>query len=111
MSAPSFHVKLLEWFAKGETGLSSTHMATVSGGASGNSSHPRDPSDLNRCIKLVDEVPEVREHFAQIAATTPQWGIVIANWDDLASRLKSEANGNPYFDAPVTYRRMKDLGL
>lgn len=103
--------KLLSWFVGGDTGLSSEHMAAVAGGLKGNGRTPCDPDDLGRCLRLVEAVPEVREQFSAIAASTKLWGIVIAHWDELDALYHEEAKGMRYFDAPKTYNRMKALGL
>jgi hypothetical protein len=107
----TIHEKIIDWFAHGEIGLSSGHMATIAGGSTGNGFAPGDPDDLNRCIKLVDSVPEVREHFPAIAASSPRWNAVIEHWDELVSLFTEEAAGRRYFSAPKTWSRMKELGL
>jgi len=33
--------------------------------------------------------PEVRQHFAAIAATSERWRNIIANWDTLEASLKT----------------------
>jgi hypothetical protein len=107
----NIHQKLLAWFAGDDTGLSSKHMAAVAGGLKGNGRTPADPDDLGRCLRLVEAVPEVREHFPAIAASTEQWGAVITHWDELEALYRKESRGLRYFNAPKTYDRMKALGL
>ena len=84
------------WLCNGETGLSSKCMARVTLGRdaedrSGCVDHPRDPADLNRCIKLVKAAPEVRESFPKIAELSPEWKAVIDNWDGLVAMFHKEA--------------------
>ncbi|GAG26436.1 unnamed protein product, partial [marine sediment metagenome] len=59
--------KILEWFANGETGTSSEAMAFAAAGIANKSSFgnstPSDPSDFNRCLKLINQVPEVKDKF------------------------------------------------
>ena len=84
------------WLCLGETGLSSKCMARAALGRdaedrSGCVDHPRDPADLNRCIKLVKAAPEVREALPKIAKLSPEWKAVIDNWDDLVAMFHEEA--------------------
>lgn len=103
--------KLIEWFAGDDTGLSSKHMAAVAAGVAGNGNHPLDPSDLGRCIRLVENVPEVRDAFPAIRASGPKWATVITHWDELVALYAQESLGRRYFTASKTYERMKALGL
>ena len=110
MTEPALR-KLVTWFAGRDTGSSSKHMAAVAAGAEGDGSHPLDPDDLGRCIRLVEAVPEVRDAFPAIAASTPKWKAIIDHWDELVAIFHSESRGCSYFSAPQTYQRMRDLGL
>ena len=106
--------KILQWFADGETGVSSKCMALVSCGITPNhKSTPADPSDLNRCIKLVDAVPEVMGRAMAISEISEEWHNLMYHWDELVELFKSEvgedwSNG---YHAPKTYERMKELNL
>jgi len=103
--------KLTAWFAGNDTGLSSKHMAAVAAGVSGSGYHPLDPGDLGRCIRLVHNVPGIRDAFPAIAASGPKWAMVIEHWDELLGLYAEECQGRDYFSAPKTYARMKALGL
>jgi hypothetical protein len=87
-------------------------MAAAACGIQGNGQVPADPDDLNRCIRLVNAVPELRERFDAIAASTPQWKVVIEHWDELVELFHSEVgpNWSKGRFAPRTYARMKELG-
>lgn len=109
--------KILEWMSTDETGISSKAMAFASVGikSSGSFSNytPSDPSDFNRCLKLVAHVPEVKEMFPVIAKLSKQWEVVINNWDVIEASFLNEVgfdwcNGK---SAPETYKLMKSLGL
>jgi len=119
MSAPVDAVvtrQLLQWMAGPDTGLSSEAMAYCvlqierTDHWSGNE-HPHDPSDFNRCLLLVEQVPAVREHFAAIAAMSPQWAAMIAAWDELQAMFFAEVgwNWSAARAAPKTYARMKEI--
>lgn len=58
--------KLLNWMLTGETGLSSKAMARAFMDLKGRTDHPYDPDDLNRCLLLLDAVPEARQHMNKI---------------------------------------------
>lgn len=105
---------LLTWYATGEKGISSEAMAAVAAGQKPKrefSNYPHDPADLNRCIKLVDTAPEVKEVFADIAALSPQWEAIIANWDDLRKSFIDEVgyDWEKAKKAPLTYNKMQFL--
>lgn len=103
--------KILKWFAEGETGASSKHMALTACGQKGEGYHPLDPSDLNRCIMLLEAIPEIREEFPRIAKTTKAWARVIEHWDELVELFHSEVGRNwcNARRAPNTYKRMRDI--
>lgn len=104
--------KILTWMASGHTGMSSEAMAYCAANVEPRyKSTPSDPSDFIRCLKLVREVPEIRDHFPKIAKLTPEWLAFIANWDRIEKSLINETGFD--FDkrssAPITYQLMKDL--
>jgi len=64
--------------------------------------HPHDPSDFNRCVKLLNAVPEYRSRMDEMRAVSPQWDSLVDHWDELEGMLKESA--------PEIYDRMKELG-
>lgn len=109
-------LKILEWMASHRTGLSSEAMAFCALGLQrkgmwDGTEHPHDPSDFNRCLLLLDQVPEVRDHFSRIAALSPQWSALIAHWDELTEQFFNEVTGawSKHKTAPVTYLRMRQV--
>ena len=108
--------KLLQWLAGPNKGLSSEAMAYCvlqierTDHWSGNE-HPCDPSDFNRCLLLVEQVPEVRNHFNRIAKLSPEWSALITAWDELQQLFVAEVgwNWDKARSAPKTYARMKEL--
>lgn len=84
--------KLADWFIKGDVGNSSEAIVLVGLGlpriAPG--AHPYDPSDLNRCIKLLEAVPELRKVIPLMAQFGPIWKQISDNWDLLESTLRDE---------------------
>ncbi len=85
--------KLIKWFATGKVGTSSKNMACIAAGMPHHpfACYPHDPSDFSRCLLLVNEVPEVRNCFEQIASLSPQWNALIQNWDELEKTFIDEA--------------------
>jgi hypothetical protein len=57
---------------------------------------------------LVDEIPEIRDHFPAIAEKCPALSPVLEKWDDLIACLRSEiASGTGR--APKTYAMMDEI--
>jgi sigma54-dependent transcription regulator len=105
---------ILDWYVSGEKGISSETMAaTALGKKHGLGYAPSDPADLNRCIKLVDTAPEVKDAFPKIAALSEQWKAVIDNWDKLREMFIAEVgyDWSKKQSAPKTYKEMKGIGL
>lgn len=101
--------KILEWvFTSEDVGMSSKAMAAASVGVTKCTSHPHDPSDLNRCVKLVGEIPEIKEKFHLISELSPTWKRLIDKWDELESTLKSEVESGSG-RAPKTYDLIKSI--
>lgn len=106
-------MKVLEWQAKGRVGISSATMASIALDMDKNFygryfAPPSDPSDLNRCRKLVKAIPEIRDYFPAIGEKVPKFKPILDNWDELMMLLSAEIN-RPDNRAPETYRRMKEL--
>ena len=108
--------RVLEWLAGPDTGLSSEAMAFCRLGIErrghwDGTEHPHDPSDLNRCLLLVEQVPEVRDAFGDIACLSDEWNMIIDHWDELRELFISEVgwNWSNGRRAPKTYARMRDL--
>lgn len=106
-------MKVLQWQATGNVGVSSATMASIALGMKKNfyGSYfrpPSDPSDLNRCMKLVQRIPEIKDSFPLIASECPRFAPVIQHWDELTRLLKKELK-RPDKRAPETYARMKEL--
>ena len=105
--------KILEWFANGETGISSKAMARAIAGLKRDTTwsawgdHPSDPSDFNRCVKFLKAVPEARQHLNKVATLSKVWETLVQHWDELEKLLEEELPNNR---CPKLYDRMKELG-
>ena len=106
--------KILVWLARGKVGIRSKVMACVAADIPIENIYqntPYDPADLNRCLLLLDFVPEIREHFSKIAEVSDQWGIIIKHWSEIEKCFLAEVG----FDwckggkAIKTYNLMKSF--
>lgn len=84
----------VRWLATGERGLSSntmfTHLTGLQAG-SGEVHYPHDPSDLRRCLLLLEQVPSLREKFPSMAEVSPQWAALVKVWPELVALAEQEA--------------------
>lgn len=102
------------WLVNGRTGLSSKCMlATIINGGPvlggwDAKFHPHDPSDLQRCIRLLDAAPELRKHLNIMREVSSEWSVLIQNWTALEATFKEEFLANPN-KAPLTLKFMREL--
>ena len=69
--------------------------------------YPRDPSDLGRCMYMLEALPELKPRIVVMVDAGPEWAALIANWGTLTALLREEnAAGD---GTPETYTRMKEL--
>jgi hypothetical protein len=110
---PGLSEAATKWLASGERGISSNTMFTVMTGVDatwdGDRSHPHDPDDLDRCLALLHDVPELRAKLPLMAASSPAWAALIANWEKIeASHLNEVGLGwTKGGSAPETYKLMR----
>lgn len=106
--------RAMEWIAYGETGISSKTIWAVMLGLADPSKrsspydwcYPYDPSDFNRCRKLLELIPEWRERLHEVAAMFPEWKGIVEHWDELDRLFDEESNQDK---APKLYKRMCEL--
>lgn len=106
-------MKVLRWQANGNVGVSSATMASIALGMDKSFYHerfgaPSDPSDLRRCMLLVEEIPEIRDSFPLISKKVKQFAPILREWDPLIALLKLELKRTDK-RAPKTYQWMKEL--
>ena len=107
--------KALDWLANGEVGISSRTMAMklAFDQVPMDHSHPYDPDDLDRCLKLLEWVPELRAELPRMASVSRQWAALVANWERVEQSHLAEV-GLGWMkarNAPKTYELMKSIGL
>lgn len=104
--------KIIEWFATGDTGLSSITMAScIAGVRVKEVNYPYDPDDLNRCLLFLEHAPEAREHLGMLRFLNNQWRMLILNWKKIEDSFLREAglNWSKARKAPDTYKLMKSV--
>lgn len=104
--------KILEWFGTGRVGASSRAMALCFAGVdSPEKSYPHDPDDLNRCLLLLDAVPEAREHLWKLREISPVWNSLVSRWAELEKTFIAEAGLNwvKSSSAPRTSALMEEI--
>lgn len=106
--------KVIDWLASGETGNSSKSLAfEYLGSAYSRIDAPHDPSDLGRCLRLIDKVPAVRKAVDALALKHPRWAIAAKAWDEMAQSMENEVgiDWSKGKRATKTYNLMKGIGL
>ena len=102
--------KINVWLRDGDVGTSSSAIVTKL-----TSLHlckpddmfaPSDQSDLLRCIKLLEFVPEFKPRLVEMSDVSDRWKVIVDNWDELENLLVDEL---PTGKAPKTYMRMTEL--
>lgn len=100
--------KVLNWYQTGRVGASSRAMATHLCGAPCDGSYPYDLDDLNRCLLLLDAVPEFRAELPRMAEVNKSWAALVDRWDEIEASFLAEAGLNwcKSRQATNTYRLM-----
>lgn len=103
-----------KWIVDGRVGQSSkaiwSHMMGVAGaGDRFGVRYPLDPDDLNRCLLLLDLIPEWAPRMAEMAKYNTQWAGLAKNWGEIAECFLNEVGLNwcKAKSAPKTYAMMK----
>jgi hypothetical protein len=102
-----------EWLAGGERGVSSNTMFTVLTGVDAlgtwEQDHPSDPADLLRCLKLLEQVPQLRPLVPNMRHVSPEWAALVDIWPQLTDTLAEELKAGK--SAPRTYALIKNAIL
>lgn len=114
MNKLSLMTSVMIWLAEDkDVGASATTMAYCACGINKSMpSHPHDPADFRRCMKLLEKIPEIRKHFPAIRELSPKWRVIIDNWQSIEELLIAEIGdlNNPRnLMANRTYKRMQNI--
>lgn len=106
--------RLGAWIRSWDTGLSSEaifHYMTlgIKGGAT-----PADPSDLGRCLRLLECFPEWKPRMVEMSDVSKEWALLIPHWSAIEASFLAEAGGSlpgrcQNWSAPATYEMMRDV--
>ena len=59
-------------------------------------SHPHDPADLFRCLRLLDFIPEWKVRLPEMAARSESWAALVGRWDEIVASFDSEFGAEPH---------------
>jgi hypothetical protein len=102
------------WIVGDDTGASSkaiwAHMMDAGAPRFG-WSHPWDPDDLGRCLRLLELIPEWKPRMPEMAVRSKSWAALVANWGTIAMSMADEVgiDCSKGRRAPKTYALMKDV--
>lgn len=102
--------RAIHWLISGDTGLSSVAILRHMIGADGDKeSYPRDPSDLGRCLRLLEHMPEWGERISEMSEHGPEWAGLVSRWQSIRSTMIREVgiDWSHGGRAPETYRAMQ----
>ena len=101
--ADSIEKRALTWAIGRDTGASSMAILAVMTGIKPASryDYPVDGSDLGRCLRLLDLIPEWKPRMGEMRAVSPQWSALVDNWDGLAKMHAA--------NSPRLYGRMREI--
>lgn len=114
-------VRVGNWLMSGDTGASSKAMLCHMLGAKGTGkdvdgqpiyfSWPSDPSDLRRCLRMLEKFPEFKARVPEMAKRGKYWKALVAHWDELAAMMAEEVgiDFSKGDRATKTFARMKEV--
>lgn len=65
--------------------------------------HPTDNSDLGRCLRLLEAVPEFRKHLSAMGGISEEWKRLVGHWEELEGLYKDAP------DSSRLYERMREI--
>ena len=101
----------MAWMQTRDTGVSSEAiMQTMLGVKARPDTYPSDPSDLGRCIRLLDRIPAWRARISEMGQVGYVWRSLVSHWDELEATYRAElANPSERCGPWPTFDRMKQL--
>lgn len=107
--------RLAEWLANGDTGASSEAIALWLGAKvkrrTWGAETPSDPSDLGRCLRLLEAFPEWKPRMSEMAEAGGNWPTFVEHWDEMAKSMADEVgiDWSKGKKAPRTYALIKKV--
>lgn len=108
----SIEQRAAKWLRDGQVGASSRsihdHMLGLTP-KRGYYDHPHDPDDLNRCLLLLDLIPEWKPRMGEMAQHGRQWSALAISWESITEMFLREAglDWEHHCKAPKTYALMR----
>lgn len=103
------------WLLDGNVGMSSKAIYYHMTGRESEDGYypPADPGDLNRCLMLLDLIPEWRSRMPEMAAHGKQWAALALNWNEITGCFLNEVGldwcHGKHKRATETYALMKKV--
>ena len=110
--APELNEQILEWIGKGDFCPSSLVMAVaVTGAGCRIKNYPAVPQEFTRCLRLLDEIPETRQHMDRVAKISKPWRKLVHRWGQIEKTVRDEVgiDWSKGISAPRTYLLMKEV--
>ena len=84
--------RVITWILSGDTGSSSKAICAHMTGARNSEgySYPCDPSDLGRCLRLLEHFPEWKPRMSEMVVYGTGWIGLVKKWDELSSLMADE---------------------
>lgn len=98
----------LKWFFSNSVGMSSRAILSKMLDVGKETSYPHDPSDFERCHRILQLFPEWRDRITEMADVSPEWAALAREWDTL-ERMYIDAMENGTGKAPEMFKLMCDL--
>lgn len=76
-------------------------------------STPSDPSDLGRCLRLLERIPEWKSRISEMANAGGEWPTFSERWDEMARSMADEVgiDWSKGDKATKTYALMKEVQM
>lgn len=104
---------LANWLDSGDTGISSLAIVTVMLGGKRKrnilDNHPHDSSDLGRCIRLLDAIPEWRDRLEEMGEDDPYWAALVRHWAELETLYRQDSAASVYATPTCGFRLRRIL--
>jgi len=101
--------RAMKWMLSGDTGLSSEAIAKHMLYGECDGSFPWDPSDIGRCFRLIEAVPEWGGRINEMGKYNKQWQRLADHWEEIRVCMEGEVGirWEKAKSAPKTYALMK----
>lgn len=107
----SIEKRALKWALSDDTGGSSIALCGVMSAVEAKYyDYPSDPSDLGRCLRLLELIPEWKPRIVgAMSLINPGWSGLVAEWDEISKMMSDEVgiDWSKGKSAPKTYDAMK----